>query len=179
MPVPLTDVRRILVAGASGSGKTTLARRIADATDVPHTEIDGLNWRAGWTRNPRFIEEVRSLAATDSWVTEWQYSDARPILAARAELLVWLDPPRIVVLARVLRRTLRRRLGRVPMWHGNLEPPLWTFFTDRDQIVRWSMRTFGLYPDRIRSAVTANPDLRLVRIRSTADADRLIARLRG
>jgi adenylate kinase family enzyme len=176
--VPLAGARRILVAGASGSGKTTLAARIAVAAGVPHTEIDALHWHEGWRPNPAFADEVRALVARERWVTEWQYDSARPVLADRAELLVWLDPPRPVVLTRVVRRTLRRRLGRVPLWSGNVEPPLRTFFTDRDHVIRWSMRTFGLFPARIRTTLAAHPDLRLVRIRSAADAERLLALLR-
>ena len=178
MAVPLPGARRILVAGASGSGKTTLAARIAVATGVPHTEIDALHWHPGWTPNPAFVDEVHALAASDSWVTEWQYDAARPILLSRADLLVWLDPPRVVVLARVVRRTLRRRLRRVELWNGNTEPPLRTIFTDADHIVRWSMRTAGLYPARIRTARAEHPGLRFARIRSTSDAERLLARLR-
>jgi hypothetical protein len=78
-----------------------------------------------------------------------------------------------------VRRTLRRRLGRIELWSGNLEPSLRTFFTDRDHIVRWSMRTFGLHPGRVRAALGEHPGLRLVRIRRTADAELLLARLRG
>jgi adenylate kinase family enzyme len=177
VPDPLSRARRILVAGASGSGKTTLGARIAAATRIPHIEIDALHWHAGWTANPRFSEEVRMFAETDAWVTEWQYEVARPLLAARADLLVWLDLPRSVVLVRVVRRTLLRRLARSELWNGNREPPLRTVLTDRDHIVRWSMRTLGSYPRRIRETLAANPGLQLVRLHSARDADRLVARL--
>lgn len=173
----LPAARRILVAGASGSGKTSLAARMAAVSGVPHVEIDALHWHAGWTANPRFEHEVAALAASDAWITEWQYDAARPVLAARAELLVWLDLPRSIVLARVVRRTVVRSLRRLELWNGNVEPPLRTAFTDRDHIIRWSMRTYGLYPARIRAALEAHPALRLVRIRSRKDADRLLALL--
>ena len=170
----LRDTRRILVAGASGSGKTTLAARIGIALGVPHVEIDGLHWHAGWTPNPGFEQEAAALAAAERWVTEWQYSSARPLLAARADLLVWLDLPRWTVLTRVVVRTLRRRLLRVELWHGNREPPLRTFFSDPAHIVRWSMSTRGLYPDRVREALRQRSDLRLVRLRSRRDVRRFL-----
>ncbi|MGN6743943.1 MAG: AAA family ATPase [Amnibacterium sp.] len=179
MPVPLAAARRILVAGASGSGKTTLAARIGRVTGVPHVEIDALFWHAGWTANPGFEREVAALAASDAWITEWQYDAARPVRARRAELLVWLDLPRLVVLARVLRRTVLRSRGRLELWNGNVEPPLRTILTDPEHIIRWSMRTHGLYPARIREALAEHPGLRMVRIRSGKDADRLLALLRG
>ncbi len=58
-----------------------------------------------------------------SWVTEWQYSPVRPLLAERADLVVWLDLPRFTVMSQVVNRTVRRRLSDEPLWNGNLEGP--------------------------------------------------------
>jgi adenylate kinase family enzyme len=173
------DAHRILVAGASGAGKTTLAVRIAAATGAPHTEIDGLYWRAGWTANESFVDEVAALVAGDSWVTEFQYGQVLPLLAARADLLVWLRPRRPVVLWRVVRRTVRRRVRRELLWGVNVERPLSTILTDRDHIVRYSMRSFRMTEQRIREALAAQPQLPVVQIRSRRDAEHLLARLSG
>jgi adenylate kinase family enzyme len=169
--------RRILVAGAAGAGKTTLAVRIAAATGVPHTEIDALYWRAGWTANESFVEEVEALVAGDAWVTEFQYREVLPMLADRADLLVWLRPPRPLVVARVVRRTVRRRLRRELLWGVNREQPLWHVLTDRDHIIRYSIRGFRVTEDRLRTAAAAHPELPVVLVRSRRDADRLLARL--
>ncbi|MGN6444782.1 AAA family ATPase [Amnibacterium sp.] len=173
------SARRILVAGAAGAGKTTLAARIAAATGSPHIEIDAVHWRAGWTVNPTFVDDVDALAAGDAWVTEFQYRAVLRLLAERAELLVWVRPRRAVVLTRVLRRTVRRRLRHELVWGTNVEAPLRTILTDRDHIVRWSMRTFHEPEERIREARRANPGLRLVQVRSGRDAARLLAALQS
>ncbi|MDH2442432.1 AAA family ATPase [Amnibacterium sp. CER49] len=177
MPAAPLRARRVLVAGPSGVGKTTLAAAVARAAGIPHTEIDAVHWHAGWTPNPDFAAHVQALADSDAWVTEWQYDVARPVLAARADLLVWLDLPRRVVLARVVRRTLRRRLRRLELWNGNVEPALATILTDPEHIVRWAMRTYGIYPGRVREALAEHPGVRLVRIRNGRDARRLLALL--
>jgi adenylate kinase family enzyme len=39
---------RIVVVGTSGAGKTTLARRIADRLQLPHIELDAINWQSEW-----------------------------------------------------------------------------------------------------------------------------------
>ncbi len=59
----------------------------------PHKEIDALFHGPNWIPRPEFLDDVRALVQSEAWTTEWQYSAARPILAARADLLLWLDLP--------------------------------------------------------------------------------------
>jgi adenylate kinase family enzyme len=166
---------RVLVAGTSGSGKTTLASRVAAVLGVPHTEIDALYHGPGWVPRPEFEDDVRRLVTSPAWVTEWQYTPVRALLAEHADLLVWLDLPALVTARQVVRRTLRRRLRREALWNGNLEPPLWTFVTDRDHIVRWAWRTRAVTGGRIEGLRREQPDLPVVRLRRHADADRWLA----
>lgn len=164
--------RRVLVAGTSGSGKTTLARAVATALELPHVEIDALFHGPGWTRRPSFEADVRRFGAEPGWVTEWQYSAVRALLAERADLLVWLDLPRSVVLRQVVRRTLVRRLRREQLWNGNVESPLRTILTDRDHIVRWAWRTHAGTGPRVTDLRDRHPDLVVVRLRTRAEVSR-------
>jgi adenylate kinase family enzyme len=134
------SVRRILVAGPSGSGKTSLCRDIAALLDVPTVEIDSLYHGPQWTVRPTFVPEVERFTSGPEWVIEYGYRSVKPILVQRAQLLVWLHHPRWTVSRRVAWRTVTRRLRRQELWNGNIEPPLWKFFTDHDHIVRWSWR---------------------------------------
>lgn len=171
---------RIIVVGTSGSGKTTLAGRIAARLGIAHTEIDALFHGPGWVPRAEFVEDVRALAAGESWVTEWQYDAARQLLAERASLAVWLDYPIGTRMLRVVRRTVGRRLRRTPLWNGNLEPPLRSVLTDPDHIVRWAWRTRHKYDDLpAQLAVRGRADLPVVRLRSQADADAWLGSLRG
>jgi len=168
--------RRVAVAGVSGVGKTTLARRISRALGIPHTEIDALFHGADWTPRPEFLADVRAFTEREAWVTEWQYSDARPILTARADLFVWLDLPfATVTLPRVVSRTLRRRLRREQLWNGNIEPPLHTFFTDPEHIVRWSISTRRKYRERAPRLSAEHPALTVVRLRSPRETERWLS----
>jgi adenylate kinase family enzyme len=167
--------RRVLVAGTSGSGKTTLAGRIGKAWGLPHTEIDALHWGPGWTSRPEFLDDVRALVARDAWVTEWQYREVRPLLLERAEVLVWLDLPTAVVMRQVVTRTLRRRLRRIELWNGNLEPPLGSIFSEQDYIVRWAWRTRHKYDDLDKQLGEVAPHLVMVRLRSRRDVERWVA----
>lgn len=164
--------RRILVAGVSGSGKTTLAGRIGAVLGVPHTELDGLHHGPSWTPRPEFLGDVAELASGDVWVTEWQYAEARPILTARADLLVWLDLPFPITLGRLTRRTVRRRLRREVLWNGNVEPPLWTVLTDREHVVRWAIRGRNKLRARVPATESQHPHLTVVRLSSPAGVER-------
>lgn len=177
-PLPFRP-RRVLVAGTSGSGKTTLAGRIGAVLDLPHTEIDALFHGPGWTPRPEFMDDVHALVAGDRWVTEWQYTPARPLLVQHADLLVWNDLPYRITFRRVVRRTLRRRLRHESLWNGNVEPPLRTFVTDPEHIVRWSLSTRHKLDERVPEALATNPHLVGVRLRSPGEVDAWLEQLAG
>jgi adenylate kinase family enzyme len=172
-PLPARP-RRVLVAGSSGAGKTTLAVRIGRVLDVPRVEIDALFHGPGWTPRPTFEADVRAFAATGTWVTEWQYRSVRALLAERADLVVWLDFPRARVMTYLTRRTVQRRLLRRRLWNDNVEPPLWTFVTDPDHIVRWAWRTHARTAERVADLRERHPDLVVVRLPDRAAARRWV-----
>ena len=106
---------------------------------------------------PTFVAEVTALAATESWVVEWQYDQVRSLLLARADLLVWLDLSRTRVFAQLLSRTVVRRVRRVELWNGNHEPPLHTIFTDPEHVVRWAWGSYARIGPRVQD-VLSRPD---------------------
>jgi adenylate kinase family enzyme len=171
--------RRVLVAGTAGVGKTTTARRIAQAVGARHTEIDGLYHGPGWTVRPTFEHDVEAFTAAPAWVTEWQYRSVRALLVDRADTLVWLDLPKPVAFWRLLRRTVRRRLRRVELWNGNVEPPLWTAVTRREHILRWGIATRNETRKRVPALAEAAPHLRIVRLRSQREVERFVDRLQA
>ena len=171
--------RRVLVGGTSGSGKTTIAGRVATILGVPHIEIDSLFHGPGWVPRPSFEADVREFAARPGWVTEWQYSSVRDLLADRADLLIWLDLSRATVMRQVVRRTIGRRLRRERLWNGNVEPPLWTIFTDPEHIVRWAWNTHPLTGERVDAVAARRPELPIVRLRNRAETDNWLSLLAG
>ena len=176
-PGPESDARRVLVAGRPGAGKSTLARRIAAAAGLPYTELDALHHGPSWTPRPEFDADVLALAGSAAWVTEWQYPQARPVLAAHAQLLVWLDLPVRVTMTRLGRRTLSRVRNRTELWAGNVEPPLRTIFTEPNHIVRWAWRTRHDYRTLVPEALAANPDLRVTHLRTQQQAEAFLTTL--
>lgn len=163
------------MAGTSGSGKTTVAGAIAELLGIPHVEIDALYHGPNWTPRDSFELDVRELVARPAWVTEWQYSQVRPLLAERADLVVWLDLPRHTVMRQVVGRTVRRSLRREVLWNGNIEPPLWTILRDKDHVVRWAWASHRMTAARVHDLARRRPALPIVRLRSRGDAARWLA----
>lgn len=170
--------RRVTVAGTSGTGKTTLSRSIGARLGLPMTEIDALFHGPGWQPRPSFVADVEAVVSGPEWAIEWQYRVVRERIADRADTLVWLDLPVRVTMWRVVRRTVVRRLRRTELWNGNTEPPLWTFLTDRDHIVRWAWAHRHILRGRIPEVATVRPDLHVIRLRSQREVDRWMAGLR-
>ena len=167
--------RRVLVAGASGAGKTTVAGRVAAVLGVPHVELDSLYHGPGWVPRPEFEADVYAFTAGPAWVTEWQYAKVRTLLAARAELLVWLDLPRRTVMRQVIIRTAVRRWRRVELWNGNLEPPYRTVLTDPEHIVRWAWTSYPRHRQHVLRLHAEQSRLPIVRLRGRAELARWLA----
>ena len=174
-PLPFRP-QRVVIAGTTGVGKSTLARRLADVWTLEYTELDSLFHGPDWTVRPEFLSEVRRIAEGDRWVSEWNYfsSGGGQILGEGADLAIWLDLPRRIARARLLRRTLRRRIRREPLWNGNIEPPLSTVFRDPSHILRWEMRTHATWKTRM-PVVATEYELPVVHLRTPREVDQWLA----
>lgn len=171
--------RRILVYGVTGSGKTTLAARIGMVTGLPWTSVDDLTWEPGWVPVPEQEQRRRiaEIVAGEEWVLDTAYGSWVDLPLRRAELVVALDYPRWVSLARLLRRSLTRVVDRRPICNGNTES--WRQLVSRDSIIGWHFRSFARKRGRIR-AWAANPDgPSVVRLRSPRHTERWLAGLAG
>ena len=112
------------VVGCSGSGKTTLAATLARTLGVEPR-------RAGLDLPPAGVDSAlrrgvpgpcRRGDGARRWVVDGNYSVVRDVVWDKADTVVWFDLPYVTVMARTIRRTLRRTFTREELWNGNREP---------------------------------------------------------
>lgn len=175
---------RVVVIGSSGSGKTTFARKLAQACDLQHVELDALNWGPGWTDRSRaepeqFVADVDAAAAGDRWVSCGNYGVALKRLLPRATHLVWLDFPRPLIMARVIRRSVLRAASRKELWPGTGNFEHVGRWLDKGHPIRWAWDTFHRRRAQYE-LLFAQPELahlETLRLTAPRQAEALIARL--
>jgi hypothetical protein len=96
---------RIIVLGCAGSGKSSFARRLSERTGAPLIDLDAL-WRSD-EDHERFRATLRRLHAAEAWISDGNFSVATfDLRLPRADLIVWLDRPRMVCAWRAVKRVL-------------------------------------------------------------------------
>jgi adenylate kinase family enzyme len=171
--------RRIAVVGTTGSGKTRLACQISARLTIPRIELDALHWEPNWKQAPTdvFRERVNVALHGDAWVIDGNYSQARDIIWSRAQSIVWLDYPLPLVLARLIRRSIRRIVTRELLWNGNRED--WGALFGRESLILWAISSRPKqrrdYPLLMKRPEYSH--LSLTRLRLPRETDEWLARL--
>jgi adenylate kinase family enzyme len=136
---------RVAVVGTSGSGKSTFAAALAKARVVPFIELDLINWRPGWQDRSRlepeaFKADVAAALAQPAWVLAGNYSLVRDAVWAAATHVVWLDLPRPLVMAQVIRRSFQRAASGADVFPGCKEK--WGRMFDPEHPIPWAWSTY-------------------------------------
>jgi adenylate kinase family enzyme len=152
---------KVWIIGPPGSGKSTLACRLAQELRLPLVELDELYWLPGWKMREKqdFVGRVRSALDQDSWIVDGNYTAAAPLIAERADLLLWLDLPLWRTYPRVVRRTFARLLFRRELWSGNRESVSNVF--GKDGMLWYSLARHRRNQDRFRSYWETFPSRKL------------------
>jgi adenylate kinase family enzyme len=142
---------RVLVYGVTGSGKSTAAVAIGARTGLPLTLVDELTWLPGWVPVDAAVqrEMIGEVVAGERWVLDTAYGAHLDLVLPRTQLVVGLDYPRWLSLARLVRRTVSRVVTQEPMCNGNVET--WRQVFARDSIIVWHFRSFARKRARMRA----------------------------
>ncbi|MET5964010.1 hypothetical protein WIA93_24610 [Citrobacter amalonaticus] len=100
---------RIVILGNAGSGKSTLSRMLGEKLGYSVTHLDKLFWDPGWIKpDPEaFRQKVKDATNAPVWITEGNYARRTfDLRLPEADLVIWLNTPRILCLIRVFIRSL-------------------------------------------------------------------------
>ena len=176
-------MRRVSVIGTSGSGKTTMARALAARLGCPEMELDSVYHQPDWEPipNDRFRERITAfMSENERWVIDGNYTSqgTAELVWPNADTIVWMDPPRPVVMAQIVPRSLVRVLLRRELWNGNRER--WQNLFSKvpeENIILWAWTTFGTNRERYEALLDGHTweHLEVRRIGSRSDARLLLA----
>ncbi|MEM5477810.1 DNA topology modulation protein FlaR [Pacificibacter sp. AS14] len=120
-------MQRLIVTGSNGTGKSHLAARLNAAhPDIAVVSFDAIKLTRNWSQRPRpeIDAELAQVIAGEAWILEGGPSLLDQALA-RAEIVLWIDPPEYVRVWRLLTRPWRNfGKTRAELPDGNVDWPL-------------------------------------------------------
>lgn len=108
---------KIHIIGCSGSGKTYLANALSKKYNIPHFDLDDIQWdntaKEYGTKRPldkrkALLQEVLS---NDAWIIEGVYYSWVQQSFDEADKIYVLDMPRYLYKSRIMIRSVKRKLG--------------------------------------------------------------------
>ncbi|HBF31283.1 MAG TPA: AAA family ATPase [Rhizobium sp.] len=122
---------RICVVGCSGSGKSTLSQTLCRVLNLTYISMDrDVFWLPGWVLRPRpdAVERMKGFVASERWIIDGNSPGTLPARLARADLVIWMRPPRYASIYGILSRWLKHRgTVRPEMAEGCPEKIDWEF----------------------------------------------------
>lgn len=174
----LRGASRVLVYGVTGSGKTTAAVRLGEVLGLPVRLVDDeVGWLPGWVERPTEEQRqiVSELVAGERWLLDSAYAKWSDLVLPRVEVVVALDYPRLLSLARLLRRTAHRWLLRTEVCNGNRETL--RQIVSRESILVWHFRSFARKRRRILAWEGEPAGIPVLRLTHPRELGRLLREL--
>ncbi|RXZ77469.1 DNA topology modulation protein [Paenibacillaceae bacterium] len=111
-------MNRILVIGSGGSGKSTLSQKLSNILDLPVIHLDTYFWNPNWVSKPNeeWDKIVEQFTNEDHWIIDGNYSRTMDIRIKKADLIIFLDMPRLLCIYRIIKRRI--------MYHNKTRPDL-------------------------------------------------------
>ena len=108
---------KIHIIGCSGSGKTYLANALAKKYNIPHFDLDDIQWdnNAEGYGTKRPLEErtalLKEILHNNEWIIEGVYYAWVQQSFDAADIIYVLDMPKYLYKSRIIIRSVKRKLG--------------------------------------------------------------------
>lgn len=108
---------KIHIIGCSGSGKTYLAKALSEKYNVPHFDLDDIQWdnnADGYgVKMPveKRTELLNNILENEDWIIEGVYYAWVGKCFEDADKIYVLDIPKRIYTYRIIKRTIKRKLG--------------------------------------------------------------------
>lgn len=124
-------MNRIMIIGPPGAGKTTLARELGDILDIEVIHLDRYFWHEGWEKAKsvsmsKWEKQQHAFMSRDSWIIDGSYHDTLDSRVSGADIIIFLDMPRLLCIWRVIKRHFSQSL-RPDLPHNIVDKLDWKF----------------------------------------------------
>lgn len=139
---------KIYIIGPTGSGKSTLSRALSKKYDIPEYELDLLVYddENGHVKRPDKVREemFNKILRKKNWIIEDVGRSKFEKGREKADIIYYINIPRIVVYKRVMTRWFKQRLGKESY---NYPPNLFQFF----DMLRCCRGYFKKEPEKLKT----------------------------
>ncbi|WP_125604375.1 P-loop NTPase family protein [Lapidilactobacillus bayanensis] len=137
---------KIMIIGSPGSGKSTYSRAIGQALNYPIFYLDQHWHQTDYSPAAKLnlnAQQNRFLEDHQDCIVDGNYSSTMPDRLQRADLIIWLQIPRIVAVMRVVQRSLGQK------WFNKQRPDMAAAFSEHFNVEYWQFLKFVWdYPRR-------------------------------
>ncbi|ASA22451.1 DNA topology modulation protein [Paenibacillus donghaensis] len=123
-------MKRILVIGSGGTGKSTLSGKLGTIVELPVVHLDSYFWKANWvpTPNEEWDQRIEQWTNEDRWIIDGNYSRTMDARIKRADVIIFLDLPRLLCMYRIIKRRVIYHKKSRPDMNGECAEKLdWEF----------------------------------------------------
>lgn len=107
---------KIHIIGCSGSGKTYLAKALSKKYNIPHFDLDEIQWDHSGCYGAKMPVQKRTellnrILENDHWIIEGVYYAWVGKCFEDADKIYVLDIPKRIYIYRIIKRSVKRKLG--------------------------------------------------------------------
>ncbi|MFA5887424.1 MAG: AAA family ATPase [Candidatus Nanoarchaeia archaeon] len=103
--------KRIFILGTVGCGKSTFAKKLSAMLKIKHYDLDDVFWTSKFNKKRTEKErdkKFKSLCDKKEWIVEGVYSTWIEYGIKKADVVVLLKIPRLILFWRITKRVVRR-----------------------------------------------------------------------